>query len=502
MLATTAAAYEQLVEHARAAYVLSSASAILAWDQETGMPRGGGELRSRQLEELARLTHMRHSDPRIGEWLQSCEHDAALQADPDRAANLRGFRRDYDRATKLPASLVAELARHESKAQQIWSESRTASDFATFRPALQRMIELQRLKADCLRGAHSRWDALADTCEPGMNAASLAALFAPLRDRLVCLRQELDARKRKPDDRFSRQPFSESAQEEVCRAALVAMGFDFGRGRLDRSAHPFCTGSVGDVRLTTRYAKDNVLDALGSAMHEGGHGLYEQGLNEVNMGTPLGEAASLGIHESQSRLWENHVGKSRAFWHWALPMLRQKLGVEVDGWSPDDLWRTCNRVEPSLIRVEADELTYDLHIMVRFEIERALLDGALAVVDLPAAWNLRYKELLGIDVPDDRRGCLQDVHWSCGLFGYFPTYTLGNLYAAQFAAAAARAIPDLEEHQARGDFAPLLDWLRHHVHRHGRRHEPRELCRLATGSELSSQPFLSYLESKLRAVYA
>lgn len=502
MPATNRASYDLLVEHARSVYVLSSASAILAWDQETGMPRGGGDLRSRQLEELATLAHARHVDRRVGEWLQACEGDAALMADPDRSANVRGFRRDYDRATKLPAALVAELARHESQAQQVWADARRASDFAAFRPALQRMVELQRQKADCLRGSRSRWDALADLCEPGMNAKDLASLFAPLRQRLVQLRVELDARQRKPDDRFSRLPFDEMAQEATCRAALVAMGFDFGRGRLDRSAHPFCTGSFGDVRLTTRYAKDNVLDALGSTMHEGGHGLYEQGLLEQHMGTPLGEAASLGIHESQSRLWENHVGRSRAYWQWAQPMLRQKLGVEVDGWSADDLWRTSNRVEPSLIRVEADELTYDLHVMVRFELEQQLLEGKLAVEDLPAAWNHQYEQLLGVVVPDDRRGCLQDVHWSCGLFGYFPTYTLGNLYAAQLAAAASRAIPDLEERHARGDFAPLLAWLRENVHRHGRRHDPRELCRIATGAELSADPFLGYLESKLRAVYA
>jgi carboxypeptidase Taq len=499
---TTVADYQALVAHAQETHVLSSAAATLAWDQETGMPKGGGDLRSRQLEALAAMVHQRSTDPRIGEWLQACESDRNLQQESDAAANVRGFRRDYDRATKLPNTLVAELARLESQAQQVWAEARAASDYARFLPSMERMVFLQQQKADCLRGSRSRWDALADLCEPGMNAASLSQLFAPLRERLVALRGQLDARGKRPDDRFSRVPFEESAQEAACRAALQAIGFDFDRGRLDRSAHPFCTGSFGDVRLTTRYSKDNVLDALGSAMHEGGHGLYEQGLCTEHMGTPLGEAASLGIHESQSRLWENHVGRSRAFWQWSQPMLRSKLGLEVDGYSADDLWRASNRVEPSLIRVEADELTYDLHVMVRFELEQALLDGSLAAKDLPAAWNAGYRQALGIEVPDDRRGCLQDVHWSCGLFGYFPTYTLGNLYAAQFASAVRRDIPDLDDQHARGDFAPLLAWLRDKVHRHGRRFDPAELCRRATGAALSADPFVAYLEQKLHAVYA
>jgi carboxypeptidase Taq len=499
--ATARAAYAALLQHARETYVYTSAASVLAWDQETGMPRGGGELRSRQLEALASLSHARALDPRIEGWIAQCEQDRDLIGDNDASANVRELRRDHDRATKLPSSLVAELARHESLAQQAWAEARAKSDFAAFLPFLRRMVELQQQKADCLRGGRSRWDALADLYEPGMTQRGMAELFAPLRQRLVALCREIEASGKKPEDSFSRVAFDEPSQESLCRATLSAIGFDFDRGRLDRSAHPFCTGSFGDVRLTTRYSKDNAMDALGSAMHEGGHGLYEQGLLEAHMGTPLGEAASLGIHESQSRLWENHVGRSRGFWQWARPVLRQRLGVEVDGYTTDDLWRASNRVERSLIRVEADELTYDLHVMVRFELEQALIDGSLAPDALPAEWNARYRDYLGIEPPDDRRGCLQDVHWSCGLFGYFPTYTLGNLYAAQFMAAARRDLPGLDEAIARGEFSPLLAWLRDRVHRHGRRHAPAELCRLATGSSLSAEPFLAYLEGKLRAVY-
>ena len=496
------AAYDALLAHARKTFVLTSAGALLSWDQETCMPPGGGDLRAEQVAALAELAHARATAPEVGRWLGECEGDVALLADGDAAANVKGLRRDYDRATRLPPALVAELAAVESKAQQEWAQARAQSDYARFRPWLSRLLDLQRQKADCLkRPGQSRWDALADLCEPGMNAADLRALFAPLRQRLVALRARLDARGRRPDDGVNRIAFAEPRQEAFVRAVLAAMGFDFQRGRLDRSAHPFCTGTGGDVRLTTRFRPDNVLDALGSTMHEGGHGLYEQGLDPARLGTPLGEPVSLGVHESQSRLWENHVGKSRAFWRWCQPLAAQHLGAEAAAFSGEQLFAAANVVEPGLIRVEADEATYDLHVMVRFEVETLLLQGDLGLDDLPASWNRLYLEYLGVEVPDDRRGCLQDVHWSCGLFGYFPTYTLGNLYAAQLAAAAARALGDLDAQLARGEFAPLRAWLREHVHRHGRRHEPADLCRLATGAPLSSEPFLAHLERKLGAVY-
>lgn len=495
-------AYEALLAHGRETFLLGSSAAVLAWDQETGMPPGGGEQRARQLALLARLAHERATDPRVGDWLAACEGDAALLAAPDAAANVRELRRDFDRATRLPAALVAELAHHESRSQQEWAAARAASDFARFRPLLERMLELQQQKADCLRrDGGSRWDALADLYEPGMTAASLEQLFAPLRGRLVALRGRLDRDGTRPDDAVNRVAVPEPQQESFVRAVVAAMGFDFARGRLDRSAHPFCSGAGGDVRLTTRFAADNVLDALGSTMHEGGHGIYEQGIDPAHLGTPLGEAVSLGIHESQSRLWENHVGRSRAFWQWARPVARAHLGAAFEPFTADDLFGAANVVAPSLIRVEADEATYDLHVMVRFELETAMLAGRLPVAGLPSRWNELYRDHLGVAVPDDRRGCLQDVHWSCGLFGYFPTYTLGNLYAAQFAAAARRALGDLDALLARGEFAPLRQWLRENVHRHGRRHLPQELCRRATGAGLSPQPFLDHLEQKLAEVY-
>jgi len=494
-------AYDQLAGHVRETFLLTSTSALLSWDQETGMPPAAGQVRAEQLALLARLAHARATDPRVGDWLLACEQDRALRDDPGAVANVRELRRDFDRATRLPPALVAELAEVASLAQQQWAQARAAADFARFRPWLERMLQLQQQQADCLAvTGQCRFDALADLYERGMNLSGLQTLFAPLRQRLVALRQRLLAGKA-PHRAFAKQAVAEGRQEAFVRAVLAAFGFDPQRGRLDRSAHPFCTSTGGDVRLTTRFRTDNVLDALGSTMHEGGHGLYEQGLPLRHLGTPLGEAVSLGIHESQSRLWENHVGRSRGFWQWARPLARQHLGEVVDGFSATELWREQNCVEPGLIRVEADECTYDLHVMVRFEIETALLHGQLAVADLPACWNAKYRDHLGVTVPDDARGCLQDVHWSCGLFGYFPTYTLGNLYAAQLFAAAARQLGDLDAAFARGEFAPLRQWLQQQVHAHGRRYPPGELCERATGAPLSPEPFLHYLEQKLVAVY-
>lgn len=494
-------AYRQLLLNSREMFLLGSTSALLAWDQETGMPQGAGDVRAQQLALLAKLQHERATAPHLSDWLLACEADGDIAQDPDRAANVRGLRRDHDRATRLPAALVAELAETESRAQQAWAAARAASDFAAFRPWLERMVKLQQQKADCLRrDGQTRWDALADLYEPGMRAGDLRALFGPLRTQLVALRQRLAAGRR-PDDGFARVAIDEPAQEAFVRAVVTAMGFDWQRGRLDRSAHPFCTGTGGDVRLTTRFHRDNVLDALGSTMHEGGHGLYEQGLQPARLGTPLGEAVSLGIHESQSRLWENHVGRSAAFWTWCWPLAQRHLGSACAGHTAAGVFKAANTVRPSLIRVEADEATYDLHVMVRFELEQDLLTGDLAVADLPARWNALYEQYLGVTVPDDRRGCLQDVHWSCGLFGYFPTYTLGNLYAAQLAAAADKALGGLAGLLERGSFAPLREWLRENVHQHGRRHDPADLCRLATGAPLSSEAFLRYLDRKLSTVY-
>jgi len=470
------------------------------------MPSGGVVLRGKQQAALARIHHQMSTAREIGDLLAACEADRTfLESGSAEAANVREIRRDYNKATKLPESLVSELAQVSSEAQHEWAKARKASDFAQFLPWLKRLVKLNRDKAACLGipSGGEAWDALADTFEPGCTAASVTAVFTPLRARLVKLIAELRGAKSGPSNRFNETALPVDLQTSFVRMVTEAIGFDFERGRLDASTHPFCGGShCNDVRMTTRYCETCLNDALGSTMHEAGHGMYEQGLPETAIGTPLGTAVSLAIHESQSRLWENQVGRSLPFWKWCRPRLLAHFGKSVEGFTVDELYGAANIVEPGFIRVEADEATYNLHVMVRFELERLLIGGQLDPADLPGEWNRRYREYLGLEVPDDRRGCLQDVHWSMGAFGYFPTYTLGTLYSAQLFSAARRDLPGLEEGFASGEFAPLLKWLRTHVHAHGRRYSPAELCVRATGKPLSSEPYLEYLEGKLRPLYS
>jgi carboxypeptidase Taq len=499
-------AVEEAVALAREARVLGSTAAILGWDQETMMPLGGLEHRARQLAQLARLEHGMSTDPRLGDALARAEAAiAALPAThPDRV-NVRELRRDFDKATKLPARLVEELASTASVAQHEWAEARKASDFARFRPWLEKIVRLNREKADCFgwdRAGGERWDALADSFEPGCTAKYVAGVFTPLRARLQPLLDAVKAAPRRPDGSFNDHPMDIDAQERFARFVSGAIGFDFGRGRLDRSTHPFCGGShCNDVRMTSRYSERCLLDGLGSTMHESGHGMYEQGLDPAWIAAPMGEAVSLSIHESQSRLWENQVGRSMPFCRWAKARLGEHFGSAADRFSAEQVYEAANVVEPGFIRVDADEATYNMHVMVRFELERAMISGALDVKDLPGEWNRLYKDFLGLTVPDDRRGCLQDVHWSGGMIGYFPTYTLGTLYAAQFFEKAREAIPGLDECFAKGEFRPLLAWLNANIHRHGRRYLSAELCEHVTGKPLSAEPFLRHLEGKLRPMY-
>lgn len=499
-------AVAEAVGLSREARLLGSTAAILGWDQETMMPPGGLEHRARQLAQLARLEHGMATDPRLGDALSRAEEavSALPESHPDRV-NVRECRRDYDRATKLPAELVEELASVASTAQHEWAEARKASDFARFRPWLERIVELNRRKADCFgwdRAKGERWDALADGFEPGCTAASVAAVFQPLRARLQPLLDAVRGASKRPDLSFNGHAVDIDGQERFARFVCGAIGFDFARGRLDRSTHPFCGGShCNDVRMTSRYSPNCLLDGLGSSMHESGHGMYEQGLDPAWIGTPMGEAVSLSIHESQSRLWENQVGRSMPFCRWARARMPEFLGHAVDRFSAEQVYEAANGVEPGLIRVDADEATYNMHVMVRFELERAMMSGSLAVADLPGAWNGLYREYLGLDVPDDRRGCLQDVHWSGGMIGYFPTYTLGTLHAAQLFEAAKAAMPGIEDGFSRGEFRPLREWLNATVHRQGRRWLSDRLCVEVTGKPLSADPFMRHLEAKVRPLY-
>jgi carboxypeptidase Taq len=496
-------AYAELVRRSKELGVINSCAAVLNWDHQTYMPQRGGALRGEQMAFLASLSHQKFTDPKVGELLAAVEA-SELVRDPeaDAAANVRELRRAYDRATKIPPTLVAELARVTTEAQQVWEQAKKKNDYASFKPLLARVVELKRQEADAVGFKEHRYNALIDEYEPGTTVAELKALFAGLTAELAPLVKKIAESPKKPDTGILAREFPVDRQKVFAEAAAVAIGFDFAAGRLDTTAHPFCSGfGPGDCRITTRYNPRFFNEAFFGVLHETGHAMYEQGLPAEHFGTPLGAACSFGIHESQSRLWENQVGRGRPFWDHFFPRLRQTFPAALADVPPDAFYFAINDVRPSLIRVEADEATYNLHIALRFELELALLSGDLNVNDLPGAWNERFKAFFGLGVPDDARGCLQDIHWSFGGIGYFPTYTLGNLYAAQLMDAARRDLGGLEEDFRRGDFARLKGWLGTHVHRHGQRYRAGELCRRATGSPLSPKPFLSYLSEKFGALY-
>ena len=506
--------YVELCDLSREAATLGSVQALLNWDQETYMPHGGADHRSNQQALLAGLIHERKTSKRIGELIASCEKDMSLVGDPASpvAAAIREFRRDYDLATKLPSSLVEEIARVGSQAQEVWKEARSKNDWKMFEPWLEKMMDLARRKADCygVPAGGERYDALLNEYEPGMTAKEIESIFQPLRKRLAAFIAEIQKSTKKPSDKPLHAKIEPERQHKFGQFVLEACGFDLKSGRLDTTTHPFCSGMApGDTRLTTRYRDEKFTDALYGTMHEMGHGLYEQGLPKSAegagggslFGNPLADSISLGIHESQSRMWENLVGRSREFWEWALPHAKKILGPALEACSVDDLYRAVNIVTPSLIRVEADEATYNMHPMIRFELERALLAGDLKVRDVPGVWNKKYKEYLGVDVPSDAKGALQDVHWSFGLIGYFPTYTLGNLYSAQFWETIRGQISDLDRQIRAGKFGELKTWLNDNIHRHGRRYRAADLCKMVTGQPLTADPFMRYLEGKLRPIY-
>jgi len=497
-------AYEALLKSSKERALLGSCSALLGWDEQTYLPRGGSAYRGDQMALLAGLHHDRSTDPSVGDWLTIVE-GSELIADPDspEAANVREWRRGYDRVTKLPRSLVEELARTTSIAQQEWVEARKANDFNRFRPWLTSIIDLKRQEAACLASGGELYDALLDEYEPGANGRELATLFESLRRDLVPLVAAIAGSTRGPKPGVLEGNYPVDRQKIFGEMVASAIGFDFDRGRLDTTAHPFCSGiGPGDVRITTRFDPHDFSSAFFGILHEVGHGLYEQGLDPALHGSPLGEAVSLGVHESQSRLWENAVGRSRAFWEYWLPQARFFFRESLHGLDLDTFHAAINRVEPSLIRVEADEVTYNLHILIRFELEQALIGGRLDVVDLPEAWNARYRESLGINPPDDASGCLQDIHWAAGLVGYFPTYTLGNLYAAQLYDRANSDLGNLDQAFRRGDFAGLLGWLGDRIHRHGQHYRASTLIHRAAGVTLDHQPLVRALKAKYGPIYS
>lgn len=481
---------------------LNAAAQVLSWDQETYMPPGGADARAQQLSTLQTLAHERFVDATTGDLLdEAADAVSGDGADPQSAALLRVTRREYERARRVPSDLVARLSTAVSEAKQAWKTARADDDFAAFAPHLQRLVDLTVEKAEAIDDASPPYDVLLQEYEPGMTTDEVVHTFDALRPHLVDLVDAIaDAPQR--DASVLRGTYPKAAQTAFGEARMAELGYDFERGRQDESAHPFTMSfGTGDVRVTTRYDDGFFPTAFFSMLHEAGHGIYEQGIDPDLARTPLGHAASLGVHESQSRLYENMVGRSRAFWTYAFPLAQEAFPEALDDADAEAVYRAVNRVEPSLIRVEADEVTYSLHIMLRFELERGLIDGSVAVDDLPALWNDRMDDYLGV-VPDtDANGVLQDIHWALGAFGYFPTYALGSLMSAQLMDAIRDAHPNVEAQFADGQFGPLLDWLRTHIHGHGRRFDAPDLLERATGQPLTPAPWLAYAREKFGALY-
>ena len=497
--------YHELLELTGRAALLESTGAVLSWDRETYMPDKGAVHRASQLSQLSGIHHQFATDPRIGELLDVLQ-DSELNNSPedDSAVNLRELRRRYDRQRRLPQSLVEEIARVTALAQHHWSTARQADDYHTFAPWLNDVVRLKREQATALGFPENGelYDALLEEYEPQSTSKQVSGVFEQLRTQLLPLLDSIRGSQRRPDESILVREYPIQQQEQFGRLAARAIGFDFRAGRLDIAAHPFCSGTgPGDCRMTTRYDPRFFSGSFFGTLHETGHGLYEQGLPSQAFGTPLGQAVSLGIHESQSRLWENFVGRSRAFWQYFFPKAQELFPNSLKQTSLDEFVFAINDVRPSLIRVEADEVTYNLHVMLRFDIERDLISGNLMVNDLPGAWNERFEHDFGVTPDSDADGCMQDIHWSAGLFGYFPTYTLGNMYAAQFFEAANTQLGDLNTHFAMGQFEPLLEWLREQIHHQGQRLAACRLVENVSGHPLSDGPLIRHLHDRFLPLY-
>ncbi|HEY6752786.1 MAG TPA: carboxypeptidase M32 [Rubrobacteraceae bacterium] len=492
--------YELLKNRLATMSDLRSTRSLLFWDQQTYMPGGGVAGRAEQVATLSRLAHEMLTDDETKSLL-----DASGEPDPssEEGALLRRALRDYERATKLPAELVAETSRATALAETAWVRAREEADWPLFAPHLEKILALKREAAEALGYEDHPYDTLLDAYEPGAEKARLEVMFKELKEGVLPLIRAVVA---KGDGKDRAAPlkgaFGEAGQEEFGRAVISAFGYDWERGRQDRSVHPFCINfGPGDVRITTRFDGGWLAPALFGTMHEAGHALYEQGVDPSYARTPLGGGTSMGVHESQSRLWENLVGRSRAFWSHYYPKLREVFPEVLGGIDAREFYGAINALEPSEIRVEADEVTYNLHILLRFELEVALIEGSLSVADLPAAWNSKMEEYLRVIPKDDSAGVLQDIHWADGLFGYFPTYVIGSVLSVQFFGAALKAHPEIPEETRSGRFSTLLGWLRENVHRHGSRYYPDELVERSTGRPLDTAPYLRYLEDKFGELY-
>ncbi|HEY8259520.1 MAG TPA: carboxypeptidase M32 [Gemmatimonadales bacterium] len=496
-------AYDELIRRVREEGLLTTVEALLEWDEETYMPSGGVGNRSEQLALIAGLLHDRGTDPEIGELLAALEgSDLLADANSPVSVNVRVLRREYDRSVLMPRRLVEEVARTTALAQKAWASARESARFATFRPWLEKIVELKRAEAECVGYQNEPYDALIEDYEPGLSSEVIARLFEALRRDLVPLAERIAAARRQPEVGLLRRHFPRRRQQGFGAQVAAAVGFDLDRGRLDLAVHPSCTSlGRGDCRITARFDDRDFAGGVLTILHEVGHGLYDQGLDLTHYGTPMGEAVSVGMDESQARFWENRVGRSRGFWEHFFPQAREFFPESLDDVALADFFFALNRVSPSLLRTNADEVTYNLHVLVRFQLERALVAGELRAADLPAAWNDAYRETLGIAPTSDADGCLQDGHWADGLLGYFPTYTLGDVFAAQLFARAEHELGDLDEQFAAGEFGSLVRWLGDRVYRQGARYPSTRLIEVITGSPPDHRPLVRALEAKYTALY-
>lgn len=496
-------AYEQLLAKVQELDDLNKAGSLLAWDREVNMPRGGTAERIAQMTTLSSLSHRMFTADEMGELIENAAAElGGADYDSNQAALIRLLKRTYADARCLPAEFVERSSAVSGQAREAWVKARAESDFAIFRPWLEQVVELCQEMAELYGYEDEKYDALLDKYETAMKTAEVRAIFDALKAELVPLREAIDHSPVKPDDSFLHQPYDIERQKAFARTIAAAIGYDFERGHLGTVVHPFAISfSRNDARITTRWYPDFINPSLFGTLHECGHAMYEQGTHADLARTPLARGTSLGIHESQSRMMENIVGRSRGFWQAHFPELQRLFPEALGRHTAEDFYRAVNKTQPSTIRVEADELTYNFHIILRFELEQAMLNGDLAVADLPAAWNDKMETLLGIVPPNDSQGCLQDVHWSRPGFGYFPTYALGNLYAAQFFEKAVADNPSVQEELAQGKTTALLAWLRENIHQHGRKFTPGELVLRVTNKPLSHRAFMRYVTAKFGELY-
>jgi len=498
-----ATALDQLKTRLGEIHDLRRANALIGWDQQTYMPIGGSNARAEQSATLQKISHELFTADETGRLIDAAAHETdKLDPDSDDARLISVTRRDYHKSRKVPADLVAEIARVTGQAVDVWTQARARSDWKPFEPYLQKIVDLNRKLADTLGYPEKPYDALLDQFEPDMKTSEVKAVFDSIKPDLIELVRQIAAKTDAVSDEVLHREYDEQAQWNFGLEVIKLYGFDFGRGRQDRSVHPFTTSfSIGDVRITTRVDRNFISPALFGTLHECGHALYEQGFNQELERTPLADGASLGMHESQSRMWENLVGRSRPFWQFFFPKLQAAFPAQLADQTLDSFYKAANKVSPSFVRVEADEVTYGLHIMLRFELENEMIEGRLKIADVPEAWNAKMQDFMGITPPTTALGALQDIHWSGGMIGYFPTYQLGNLISLQLWDKINADIPDLTEQITRGEFGALLTWLRTNLHQHGRKFTSVELLQRITGGGLNPAPYLKYLKAKFGEVY-